>query len=108
MSVVLAPLGQAAASERAVAFMPAPGQMVLRVADLPPSAPGSFYELWLMTDRRRLEPVAAFRVGDNRRAQLVLRLPDDPHRYAYLDISVQRVGAGTTHSGDSVLRGRLA
>lgn len=107
-SVVLAPLGPAAGSERAVAVMPAPGQMVLRVADLSPSPPGTFYELWLMTDRSRLVPVAAFRVGDNRRAQLVLRLPDDPRRYTYLDISVQRVGAGTSHSGDSVLRGRLA
>ena len=82
--------------------------MVLRVNHLPPSPDGTYYELWLMTDARRLAPVAAFRVGQRGSTQLTLRLPDDPRRYVYLDISRQRIGAGTAHSADSVLRGRIA
>jgi hypothetical protein len=38
-------------------------------------------------------------------ARLSLVLPADPSRYAYLDISLQSVNAGTAHSQDSVLRG---
>ncbi len=61
-----------------------------------------------MSDAKRLAPVAAFRVGPRGSAQLTLRLPDNPRHYVYLDISHQRVGAGTAHSADSVLRGRIA
>lgn len=107
-AVVLHPLSSASAKSLAVAYMPGPGQMLLRVAHLPPSPPGTYYELWLMTDVRHLAPVAAFRIGLGGRAALSLRLPDDSHRYIYLDTSRQRIGGGTAHSGDSVLRGRLA
>jgi len=107
-SVALHPLAGTPARDLATAYMPGPGQMVLRVSHLPPSPAGTYYELWLMTDTKRLAPVAAFRVGQRGSAQLTLRLPDDPHHYAYLDISRQRIGAGTAHSADSVLRGRIA
>lgn len=107
-AVVLRPLATSTAGSLAVAYMPAPGQVLLRVAYLPPSPPSTYYELWLMTDLRHLAPVAAFRVGSDGRAQLDLRLPDNPSHYEYLDISVQQLGAGTAHSADSVLRGRLA
>ncbi len=107
-SVALRPLTGTPARDLATAYMPGPGQMVLHVNHLPPSPAGTYYELWLMTDAKRLAPVAAFRVGERGSAQLVLRLPDDPRRYVYLDISRQRIGAGTAHSADSVLRGRIA
>jgi hypothetical protein len=107
-SVALRPLAGAQARDLATAYMPGPGQMILRVDHLPPSPAGTYYELWLMSDAKRLAPVAAFRVGLEGTTQLTLRLPDDPHRYVYLDISQQRIGAGTAHSTDSVLRGRIA
>ena len=106
-AVALRPLAGTPAADLATAYMPGPGRMVLRVNHLPPSPTGTYYELWLMTDAKRLAPVAAFRVGAAGRAQLTLRLPDDPRHYVYLDLSEQRVGAGTAHSNDSILRGRL-
>lgn len=105
-TVALHPLTDGS-SASAVATMPAPGQMVLQVRRLPLSAPGTYYELWLMTNLHHLVPVAAFRVSSTMRERLSLTLPDDPGHYAYLDISVQKVGSGTAHSGDSVLRGDL-
>lgn len=107
-AVALRPLVGTPQQDLATAYMPGPGQMVLRVNHLPPSPSGTYYELWLMSDAKRLAPVAAFRVGSHGSAQLTLRLPDDPSRYVYLDISQQRIGGGTAHSADSVLRGRIA
>ncbi|MFZ0091212.1 MAG: anti-sigma factor, partial [Solirubrobacteraceae bacterium] len=106
-SVVLRPLAPGSGHSLAVAYMPGSDQMLLRVAHLPPSAPGTYYELWLMSSLRRLTPVTAFQIGEAGQARLTLRLPDSSSRYLYLDISLQRVGGGTGHSGDSVLRGRL-
>jgi hypothetical protein len=40
-------------------------------------------------------------------ATLSLRLPDNAHDYRYLDISPQRLGAGTAHSSDSILHACL-
>jgi hypothetical protein len=106
-AVVLRPLAANATRSLAVAYMPEPGQIELRIAHLPTSPPGTYYELWLMSSLRHLTPVTAFRIAPSGRAELSLRLPDDPHKYLYLDISLQRIGAGTAHSGDSILRGRV-
>lgn len=106
--VVLRPLASNPTRSLAVAYMPQPGQIVLRIAHLPPSPPGTYYELWLMSSLRDLTPVTAFRITASGRAELNLRLPDNPDKYLYLDISVQRIGAGTAHSSDSILRGRLS
>lgn len=106
-SVVLHPVSAGSASSLAVAYMPGPGQMFLRVAHLPPSPPGTYYELWLMTNLQHLAPVAAFQIGAGGSAALSLRLPDNSDHYVYLDISLQRLGGGTAHSANSVLRGRL-
>jgi hypothetical protein len=84
-----------------------PDQLTLRVAHLPPSPSGTYYELWLMTNLKHLAPVASFRVGRSGHAQLTLILPNTPDAYKYLDISLQRLGTGTEHSADSVLRGPL-
>jgi Anti-sigma-K factor rskA, C-terminal len=106
-AVVLRPVAAGSGGAVATAYMPAPGQMLLRVGHLPPSPPGTYYELWLMTDSRHLAPVAAFRIGHSGQAELSLELPDEGRRYVYLDISQQKLGGGTAHSGDSVLRGRI-
>jgi len=106
--VVLKPLPGTAAASLAVAYMPGGDHMVLNVRNLPRSAPGSYYELWLMTSDTDLVSVTSFRVGASGTAgSLKLVLPDDPSHYRYLDISVQHVGAGIAISQDNVLRGAI-
>jgi anti-sigma-K factor RskA len=106
--VVLKPLPGASAAGLAVAYMPGGGHMLLNVRDLPASAPGTYYELWLMTSNTDLVSVTSFRTGASGTASLRLVLPDDPRHYRYLDISVQHVGgrAGAI-SSDNVLRAAL-
>jgi hypothetical protein len=87
--------------------MPGGNHMVLRVRNLPRSAPGTYYELWLMTSATHLLSVTSFRVGASGTGSLQLVLPDDPSNYRYLDISVQHLGAGVSISQDNVLRGAL-
>jgi hypothetical protein len=106
-SIILRPVTSTLDGSLAVAVMTGPSQMVLHIDHLPPSAPGTYYELWLMTDAHHLTPMAAFRIGSAGQGRLRLRLPDQPNHYRYLDISQQRLGGGTAHSGDSVLRGRI-
>lgn len=81
------------------------GHIVLMISHLPASRPGTYYEAWLMTSTTRLVPVAAFRSGTDGRARLDVPLPAAAAAYRYIDISLQRTGAGTAHSHDSVLRG---
>lgn len=103
--VVLQPL--AGEQGTAVAYVKGAERIVLRIEHLPPSPPGTYYELWLMTTTTDLVPVAGFRIAGSGRADLTLGLPDWPVNYRYLDISLQRVGAGTAISPISVLRGPL-
>ncbi|MDO8188509.1 anti-sigma factor [Conexibacter sp. JD483] len=106
--VALAPFGRAPAGASANARMVAPNRMRLSVEDLPPSPAGSYYEAWLLDGPGRVVPVAAFSVGPDRRAVVEVPLPAAADRYRFLDISLQHVGAGTAHSGDSLLRGALS
>jgi hypothetical protein len=103
--VVLKPLPGTSTGGLAVAYMPGGGHMILNVRNLPPSAPGSYYELWLMTSDTDLVSVTSFRVGASGTGSLRLVLPDDPSHYRYLDISVQHLGGGIAISQDNVLRG---
>ena len=106
--VVLAPLpSSGVVNGRAVAYMTGGAHMTLTLKGLPPSAPGTYYELWLMTSYTRLVPVTSFRVGVSGDGTLRLLLPDDPHAYRFLDISVQRLGGGSAISHRSVLRGGI-
>ncbi|MGC9219876.1 MAG: anti-sigma factor [Solirubrobacteraceae bacterium] len=106
--VVLSPVSPGASAHgTAVAYMTGGAHMTLTLKGLPSSAPGTYYELWLMTSYTRLVPVASFRVGTSGGGTLRLLLPDNPHAYRYLDISVQRLGAGSAISRQSVLRGAI-
>ena len=87
--------------------MPSPEDMVLTVSDLPRSADGQYYELWLLGDEETV-PVASFRVGEEGTATVRVPLPVDPAEYAYFDVSRQSAADGTEHSADSVLRGPTA
>jgi hypothetical protein len=87
--------------------MPSPDDMVLTVSDLPRSAQGQYYELWLLGDEETV-PVASFRVGPEGTATVRVPLPVDPGEYRYFDVSRQSAADGTEHSADSVLRGPTA
>lgn len=92
-------------SQRAAVLMPtSTGQeMELRVSDARPSAPGTYYELWLLDDRRTT-PIGTFRVGADGTARVRFPLAVDPARYRYLDVSVEDDDGDPGHSGRSVLR----
>jgi hypothetical protein len=79
--------------------------MVLVIRYLPATAPGGYYEAWLMTSLTKLVPLTSFRVNSHGQARLTLQLPASESDYRYIDVSRQSVGAGTAHSADSVLRG---
>ncbi len=81
--------------------------MLLQIRELPRSAPGAYYELWLMTSNTDLVSVTSFRVGATGMNSLRLSLPDDPTHYKYLDISIQHVGDQGAISQDNVLRGTI-
>jgi Anti-sigma-K factor rskA len=105
--VILEPLTGSSSTSRAVAYMPGGDQMLVRIQDLPRSAPGTYYELWLMTSNTDLISVTSFRVHAAGTDSLKLLLPDDPSHYKYLDISVQHVGDEGAISQDNVLRGTI-
>ena len=71
---------------------------------LPDSGSDHYYELWLMTDAAKTVPIASFAIRVDGAAQVRVPLPADPHHFRYYDISRQRVGGGTRHSAESVLR----
>jgi hypothetical protein len=104
-TVALAPLGSAPTAAAGDAHLVGGDQLVLTVQHLPASRPQQYYEAWLMTSTTRLVPLASFRVGRGGQARLTLPLPAAASAYRYIDVSLQRVGAGTRHSADSVLRG---
>lgn len=105
--VVLTPLTGARTTGQAVAYMPGGDHMLVRIHDLPRSAPGTYYELWLMTSTTHLVSVTSFRIRTSGTDSLKLLLPDDPSHYKYLDISVQHVGDHGSISNDNVLRGPI-
>jgi Anti-sigma-K factor rskA len=75
---------------------------------LPDSGSHHYYELWLMTDAAKTVPIASFAIGADGAARVRVPLPADPGRFRYYDISRQRVGGGTRHSTESVLRAPTA
>jgi anti-sigma-K factor RskA len=106
--VELVPLSSALARSRATATVTDDQRLQMSVEHLRPTDPSHYYELWLMTDTKHLIPVASFRVTPNGSARLALTLPAPATSYRYLNISLQRVGAGSTISSDSLLRGATA
>lgn len=106
--VVLRPLpASGAAHSQAIAYMTGDQHMSVTLRGLPRLGRGSYYELWLMSSNTDLVSVASFRTGAHGGGTLHLLLPDDPARYRFLDISVQRVGGSSGISQRSVLRGAL-
>ena len=104
-TVLLSALSGAPPSSRATATIGAADRVQLNVEHLRPTDSSHYYELWLMTDTTHLLPVASFKVNSRGAARLSLALPASPKRFRYLNISLQRKGAGGSISNVSLLRG---
>jgi hypothetical protein len=84
------------------------GRIVISFRRLPRPGAHHFYEAWLMTSATKLVPVASFRPDARGRARVETSLPAPVGAFRYIDVSLQRAGAGPAHSSDSVLRGPTA
>jgi anti-sigma-K factor RskA len=71
---------------------------------LRPDRGGAYHELWLLPAAGDPVPVGRFRAGADGRAVAEFRLPAEPDRFAYLDVSVEPDDGDPAHSGRSVLR----
>lgn len=77
------------------------------VHGLPPSEPGTYYELWLLRGDETLS-LGSFTVGADGRADATFSVPVDPGSYDSFDVSLEAEDGDPAHSGDSVLRGPTA
>lgn len=83
------------------------GLVRLRLSDVPPAAPGTYYEVWVLPrGSTTMEPVGSF-VPRSRSVALSLRLPGSGD-YAAIDISIQQTGRASRHSGRSLAGGAFA
>jgi hypothetical protein len=107
-SVALGPLPAAGSSAvRASVRIPrsGSGDISLVISGARPTPAGHVEELWLMdAEAKRLVSVGTFRVGPDGRADVRFHSGIDPHRYQYLDVSVEPEDGDPGHSGRSVLR----
>jgi anti-sigma-K factor RskA len=106
-------------SGRAVALRPVAGgdahgearlasrTATVRLAGLEPSARGQFYELWLLNSADDLVALGSFRVPESGDAEVTVPVPGDAGGYRFVDLSVEPDDGNPSHSGDSVLRGRV-
>jgi Anti-sigma-K factor rskA len=104
-TATLRPLPGQPAASAGRAQLASTGRIVISFTRLPNPGIGSFYEAWLMTSPTKLIPVASFRPDAQGRARVETTLPAPVGAFRYLDVSLQRAGAGPAHSRDSVLRG---
>ena len=63
--------------------------------------PDGSYEIWLYSSIVEAKSLGSFR---DTKIQLDARLPDDPEKYRYVDVSLEPADGNPNHSGDSVLR----
>lgn len=78
-------------------------RLELRVTGLPPL--DEAYEVWLFNSASDAAGVARVARGS---FELKTRLPRNPARYRYVDISRERLDGNRNHSGASVLRVRVS
>lgn len=85
----------------------ASGDAELQASGLRPNGTHEHYEAWLADRSGRMVPMGSFRVGADGKADAHMTVEADLATYAFVDISVEPDGGPPTHSGTSVLRGRL-
>ena len=99
--VALSAIGDGPGSGR---FAPAGGgRYVITLKDLP--QPSGAYQAWLYNNVVDAVPLGTFREGSGR---LAIRLPANAAKYRFLDISQEPADNNRNHSGDTVMRARLA
>jgi anti-sigma-K factor RskA len=104
-TVVLRPVTPRASRATGTASLDEAGaRATIRVSGLPPSAPSSYYELWLMDGPDRLVSLGSFGVPASGDATVSVPLPVDARLFHFVDISLEPVDGGPQHSGISVLR----
>ncbi len=111
-SVSLEPIGTADAGATGTAMLassvtPASsgsGEATLTLTGMRPSAPGTYYELWLLNTPTDLVSLGSFQVPKSGDTTITVPLPESPSRYRYLDISVELDDGDPGHSGKSVMR----
>ena len=82
--------------------------VVISVDGLPASGEDQFYEAWLLSETDDVVSLGGFRVGDDGTGELEAELPDDPSKYRFFDVSVEKADGDASHSGRSVLRSPTA
>lgn len=79
----------------------------LKLSGLAKNSEDDFYEAWLMDPKNGLVAIGTFKVGEDGAATLDLPVPVGTDRFPVVDISLQPADGKPTHSGVSVLRGKL-
>ncbi len=104
-TVVLRPVAPRASRATGTASLDeSDARATVRVSGLPPSAPTSYYELWLMDGPERLVSLGSFRVPASGDATVSVPLPVDARLFHFIDISLEPIDGGPEHSGVSLLR----
>jgi hypothetical protein len=84
-------------------------QVVVQAANLEPATEGEgqAYEVWLYNSPQDAKSMGAQITNDKGQYQGTAPLPGDYARYKFVDISLEPIDNNGSHSGKSVLRGRL-
>jgi hypothetical protein len=82
-------------------------QVIVQAASLPPNKPRQAYEVWLYNSPKDARSLGA-QVTDQRGTfQGAGPLPTDYQRFQFIDVSREKIDQNRSHSGDSVLRGKI-
>jgi hypothetical protein len=82
-------------------------QVIVQAAKLPANKPREAYEVWLYNSPKDARSLGA-QVTDQRGTfQGAGPLPSDYQRFQYVDVSREPINQDRTHSGNSVLRGKI-
>jgi anti-sigma-K factor RskA len=109
--VVLAAYGAAdpaAAGDARMSEVDGTQEMTLDVHGLAPSGGRDLYTVWLLGEDGRMISLGSFRVPASGAAQVQVPVPVSAAAYDFVDVSVEPDDGDPRHSGDSVLRGRVA
>jgi len=82
--------------------------LLVQARGLKPTKEGEAYEVWLFNSQEDATSMGAQLTDRQGNYQGAGRLPENYQDFQYLDISREAVDQNAAHSGDSVLRGRLA
>lgn len=106
--MALRPLGGALATASAAAKVTSDGRLVITFSRLGRPDHSHYYEAWLMSSASELVALGAFQTDRHGAPAGSRHVPVPIHAFRYIDVSLQRVGAGPVHSSDSVLRAPTA